>query len=191
MRFFEVLERGHYWPAGDYQPNNHIEIHAEHTITAAGSNSFLVIHDGADFTFQAEDVITAFAGFSVEPNAEFSAILAPCTPLRIQEEEDEYEYKNDDIIDSAQIINASIAPNPSTGKFTIQLGEEDDLQNKNYHLEIYNTLGERVFQSAISNPQSAIDLSNKSKGIYFIKIQSGDPDKNGAGKIYTEKVVIQ
>jgi hypothetical protein len=49
---------------------------------------------------------------------------------------------------------------------------------------IYNSLGQIVYQSTISNLQAQMDLSSQPKGIYFVKIQSAD-------KIYTEKVVVQ
>ncbi|MBI2967881.1 MAG: T9SS type A sorting domain-containing protein, partial [Bacteroidetes bacterium] len=41
-----------------------------------------------------------------------------------------------------------------------------------------------VFQSAISNPQSAIDLSSSPPGIYFVKVITGD-------NVFVEKIVVQ
>lgn len=74
----------------------------------------------------------------------------------------------------------TLYPNPTTGKFTVIAGEEIQFQ-----LEIYNTLGEKVFQT--SNQQlnnSTIDISNQPEGIYFVKIYDGD-------KIYSNKIVVQ
>jgi hypothetical protein len=67
----------------------------------------------------------------------------------------------------------NIFPNPSTGKFTIQSTE------KISSIEITNLLGEKVFTSAINHSRrdsfeqtSIIDLSDHSKGIYFVQVLS-------------------
>lgn len=73
----------------------------------------------------------------------------------------------------------TIYPNPSEGKIQVisppQAGSV-------IGIEIYNLLGEVIYQSASINPQSAIDLSGQSKGMYFYKVT----DENGtssAGKL--------
>ncbi|MBI4931093.1 MAG: T9SS type A sorting domain-containing protein [Bacteroidetes bacterium] len=183
---------GDYWPAGNYQPNNSIVLRSSTIITLSSPTCpGLVVKSGADFTFQAGDIVavTPNSIFSIEPNAVVSIPPpTPCTPMRTMDGETEYEYEdeyeNDNIIDSTRIINASIAPNPSNGKFTIQIPEQDELGDVNYHLEIYNPLGEKVYQSSIVNQQLTIDLSDKSKGIYFIKIISKE-------NLFTEKIIIQ
>jgi len=73
----------------------------------------------------------------------------------------------------------SIFPNPSSGKFKI------DTKITEGEISIYNVLGEKIY-STINNKQATydIDLSNSSKGIYFVKIYDGE-------KIHTEKIVIQ
>jgi len=70
----------------------------------------------------------------------------------------------------------NIYPNPTTGVFTIQseIGE----------LEIYNTLGELIFSSQVTNNSITINLSEAAKGIYFLKIISDD-------KTYSQKLIIQ
>lgn len=76
----------------------------------------------------------------------------------------------------------SVYPNPAKGKFNIRY---DKLQKTyNYELGIFNVLGEKVYQSVITNPKSEIDLSQQPSGIYFIKIY--DREKN-----YTGKIIIQ
>ncbi len=75
-----------------------------------------------------------------------------------------------------------IYPNPSDGKFTIQMNELPEI---NSTLEIYNLLGEKIYSRPLDQ-QSLIkmDISTQPEGIYFIKVQSAD-------KVYTEKVVVQ
>ncbi len=68
----------------------------------------------------------------------------------------------------------SISPNPSSGVFHLSLtlfkGEEI--------VEIYNVIGEKVYQSEI-------DLRSKSKGIYFLRVS------NAAGITEIIKVIIE
>ena len=77
---------------------------------------------------------------------------------------------------------ASVYPNPSNGRFQLSVNNIDLTLNS--YVEIYNIVGEQVFQSAIINPRLDIDLSDQSKGIYFIKIVNGQT-------ILTRKTVIQ
>ena len=71
-----------------------------------------------------------------------------------------------------------ISPNPSSGIFKITSSE-------NFQSSVYDVFGREVCHS--TNPpvnQSALDLSSQPKGIYFIKIISGD-------KIVTRKIILQ
>ncbi len=71
----------------------------------------------------------------------------------------------------------SIYPNPSTGKFSIEFSNQQQITS----VEIYNLLGESVFQQKNTNE---IDLSSAAKGIYFVKVYAGE-------KIYTEKIIVE
>ena len=72
-----------------------------------------------------------------------------------------------------------IIPNPNSGKFTI------NNEKKVKKIEIYNNLGGIVYVTDLEQKTSnEIDLSDSSKGIYFIKIYDGV-------KIHTGKIVIQ
>jgi len=71
----------------------------------------------------------------------------------------------------------SIYPNPSTGKFNIEFSNQHQITS----VEIYNLLGESVFQQQNTNE---IDLSSAAKGIYFVKVYAGE-------KIYTEKIIVE
>lgn len=169
-----------YLPAGLYQPNNAITIKAENKIFAAGSGKGLKIYPNADFVFSAGEKVVLESGFIAEAGSHFVAEIAPCTPgpQRI------YEYAQEDDNQNNHDIKALISPNPSTGKFTLQIPQEEESENPNYTIEIYNILGEKILQSEIQNSKSLIDLSSHPKGIYFLKIQSGE-------NIYTEKIVVQ
>ena len=64
----------------------------------------------------------------------------------------------------------TIYPNPSSGKFTIAANELPYLLHST--LSIYNTVGQQVYQSAINDTKSEIDLSSQSAGLYFVTIKT-------------------
>ncbi|MDO9255202.1 MAG: T9SS type A sorting domain-containing protein [Bacteroidales bacterium] len=74
----------------------------------------------------------------------------------------------------------AIYPNPSKGKVTI------NKENTPAYIEIYNSIGTRIYSDLEFNRQTAIeiDLSGYPKGIYFVKINN---QKNSI----TKKVIIQ
>ncbi|HEY9082330.1 MAG TPA: SBBP repeat-containing protein [Vicingaceae bacterium] len=67
-------------------------------------------------------------------------------------------------------IDFSVHPNPTKGLFTISL---DDTQNEVLSYSILNLKGNTVKQASnIIAKQIIIDISNESKGIYFIKLNT-------------------
>jgi photosystem II stability/assembly factor-like uncharacterized protein len=62
-------------------------------------------------------------------------------------------------------------PNPATTTLTVNCGF---LIEQNCELKITNTFGQLVYNSAIQNPQSAIDVSSLSPGIYFLTLDNGE-----------------
>ena len=72
--------------------------------------------------------------------------------------------------------NFLIYPNPSNGIFFI------DSKFENAKVEIYNSMGEKVFSS--SHMPNSIDISANAKGVYFVKI-------NLEGKIYSRRVIVE
>jgi len=63
-------------------------------------------------------------------------------------------------------LGFSISPNPATNQLTIST----ELGITNYNLRIMNTTGQLVYQSAINNQQSTIDVSSFATGTYFIQL---------------------
>ncbi len=63
-----------------------------------------------------------------------------------------------------------VYPNPSSGEFTISL---QDYQN-GYSVEIYNVLGEKIYQSILNNSQNTINLNSQPAGMYFIYLKSDE-----------------
>ena len=63
--------------------------------------------------------------------------------------------------------NNVLYPNPSTGRFTLELEEES-------HVTIYNVLGQIVMTMNHVAGTQHIDLGNAPKGLYFVQIESGN-----------------
>jgi len=71
------------------------------------------------------------------------------------------------IEENMQMSDVNIYPNPSSGKFTLQSAETFS------SIEITNLLGEKVYSTQFSqSTQLTINLSDKPKGIYFVKFNS-------------------
>ncbi len=72
-----------------------------------------------------------------------------------------------------------VYPNPTSGQFQVK-----SLMLQIERVEIYNVLGEIIYQSAALASQSAIDLSAQPKGIYFVEVIVGNERR--ASKIILE-----
>lgn len=68
----------------------------------------------------------------------------------------------------------SVNPNPSNGIFTIELNYNG---NEKAFYQIYNLIGEKVFESFITEKKSVINLSNLTKGIYYLTLKIGQDYK--------------
>lgn len=84
---------------------------------------------------------------------------------------------------TGKINRVNIYPNPSNGKFTVNIPQSLNLKQAS-SLEIYDMVGRLIMSSIIQNQKIKIDLNNYPKGIYFVKIYNGE-------KIHLEKIVIQ
>jgi uncharacterized repeat protein (TIGR03803 family) len=82
---------------------------------------------------------------------------------------------------SLQNENISIFPNPSSGHLTISLPKGEGT------VIVCNVLGEKVYLSAIASPQTDIDLSAQSNGVYFINLQTQTKEGSVNKKILISK----
>jgi plastocyanin len=77
-------------------------------------------------------------------------------------------------------------PNPTSGNLTFEYSGQDNLSGnqEQIRLEIYNVLGERIFELPGYKAQTTeqIDLSSVPDGIYFVRI-------NDRQKTYTEELI--
>lgn len=73
----------------------------------------------------------------------------------------------------------SVYPNPSNGVFTFRMQGA----NQKAQMDIYNILGEQVYNKSINSESTQIDLSNQPKGLYLYRITSEKGELTGTGKL--------
>jgi hypothetical protein len=74
-----------------------------------------------------------------------------------------------------------VFPNPTSGKFTVQLNQAA----KDGKIRVYNILGNCVLTQQINSSfNQQLDLSGQAKGIYFVEVRSGETNE-------TRKIIIQ
>ncbi|MBI5219250.1 MAG: T9SS type A sorting domain-containing protein, partial [Bacteroidia bacterium] len=77
--------------------------------------------------------------------------------------------------------NITVYPNPNTGRFVIAITGNAEP----YSLEISDFLGSTLYrQDNLTNNSLQINISDLSKGIYFVKL-------NVNGRLFNKKVVLQ
>ena len=82
-----------------------------------------------------------------------------------------------DLSDLSSLID--VFPNPTKGKFQVS-GSGFQVSG----LEVYNSMGEKIYSVVPSSDHSFIDISSQPKGLYFIKISS-------EGRTAVKKIIIQ
>ena len=74
-----------------------------------------------------------------------------------------------------------IYPNPSHGKFYVQM---DDVFNMNTKIEVFNVIGMKVFETIATNFKTEIDLSSMKQGVYYVRVEDGQ-------NVLTQKIMKQ
>lgn len=115
---------------------------------------------------------------------ELTLYAAPNEPCSFGED-DAVIVELDPTLSSGSSVSSSVfevKPNPTEGKFTILLDETIESST----LQIVNAAGDVVFTEEItdSNYQRNFDFRYQPKGVYIIRVKSGN-------KLFSEKVIIQ
>lgn len=80
------------------------------------------------------------------------------------------------------LSQVTVFPNPTSGKLFIQNSE---ILTNPMHVSVFNTAGQLVLtQQSVRDQQSEIDLSAMPKGLYLLRLQSGE-------KVATVRVAVQ
>jgi len=85
---------------------------------------------------------------------------------------------------AAKNESISVYPNPSKGVFNFSITNYN--QETRNNIEVYNVLGEKVSQVAVSNSQFTINLVNEPSGIYLFRIISENGSLVASGKLIVE-----
>ena len=72
------------------------------------------------------------------------------------------------IADVSKNANVSVYPNPTSGLLEITSGD------KKIRIEIFTTVGKKVFTTSLFDTRPVIDISSQASGIYFLKTISND-----------------
>ncbi|KAB1065925.1 T9SS type A sorting domain-containing protein [Salibacter halophilus] len=75
-------------------------------------------------------------------------------------------------------VNYSVYPNPGNGVFQLEI--EGDIES--YNAQVFNLLGEMVFESRIQSSLTTINLDRFTNGVYLLQISDGQ-------NVYTEKLI--
>ncbi|NVN95544.1 MAG: chitobiase/beta-hexosaminidase C-terminal domain-containing protein [Bacteroidetes bacterium] len=74
-----------------------------------------------------------------------------------------------------------IYPNPSNGKFTVNVEKFS-----NGEIKIYSIVGSLILSQSINKANNEFDLSSNGKGLYFVQYTD-----NKSGKSWTEKLIVK
>ena len=66
------------------------------------------------------------------------------------------------------LSSVNVYPNPSNGLFSVKFNANNNYQNMN--LEILNLLGQKVYQTKITNSKSEINISSQQSGMYLMRL---------------------
>ena len=83
----------------------------------------------------------------------------------------------------AELLSTEIKiyPNPSSGKFSLQLGNAFKTDTK---IEVFNAVGMCVLSTKASGIITDLDLNTMKQGVYYVRVDDGKT-------IFTQKIVIQ
>lgn len=85
-----------------------------------------------------------------------------------------------EVATSAESI--SLFPNPNNGKLTIALSQPSLITELQPRVQIYDMLGDVVYQSVLTAPYTDINLLTPAAGMYLYRIITNDGKVAGAGK---------
>lgn len=178
------------------RPDDWGVVNVTSTITKSGTkeamyllNASNVIKNNANVTYACGKTIHLKKGFHVVKGAKFKTEIFDCEAekkaneaelrrLSFDEEYDEDITNSGDEVTGSQFV---IAPNPTTGEFTIYFNEETEGGNS---VVIMDLTGKVVFSANGLGSEASIDLGGKPQGMYIVQTIVN-------GTIQTAKLILE
>ncbi len=219
--WFDIQNNGGASPQTDDYMLNKYHMDGSPTIEEKGTgsswdivtqNGWIVELTGDDWSSNVGQIefAVAFSKLGITPNIQktigfgiaFGELTIPYNPSRIWSWPTNSDYLNPNswadllffdtqtnIKEQKEIHSIMIFPNPTTGIFTIQ---NLKVSEKPLSVKITNISGQIIKQFTTNNRQMSIDLSEQTKGIYFIKILYTDRSRSKTdNQIYTNKLIVK
>ncbi|CAN5502105.1 hypothetical protein BH10BAC1_BH10BAC1_04140 [soil metagenome] len=182
--------------------------YALNSITTTGTSTPVTMPASGDVILQAKKEVTLYPNTSivVQPGQSFTAKIddpyfcLPTYDLKMVDAnsgnsgensmsviEDQYISQSPEAepikIKPSENFSFTVFPNPNNGNFTIRLKnlEQNSITGT---ITVYNFMGTIILQQRLINESTVIDLKDKGKSIYYVKVE------NEFG-IKTEKVIYQ
>jgi hypothetical protein len=166
-------------------------------VTITGCGTSFVQGSGTTVVFSQKCFTLTTNSYSVYSDTTMSAnITIPNNALTGYYNASVYTYTNGTLnetnaflVSKANSVNninsgentCTIYPNPTTGKFTIQISNSVNLL-VNSQIEIYNILGENIYQAKLNSYTTELNFSTKPNGIYLYRIISEKGEDVASGK---------
>ena len=153
----------------------------------ADNNGGFTVNSGVQASFLAGGSVILMPGFEAKSGSIIDVhTIVAANGSRIRSES---TASKDNANSSDEAIKINMYPNPNSGVFSVVLERENENveqpETSDVKLTIYNMLGENVYTSkAPINKTKTINLTDRPKGIYFIKVES-------EGRIKCEKILIE
>lgn len=144
-----------------YSNNN--AILSSNTIEA----SSITLESNSNLVFAASESVKLKTGFKAVVNSNFIANLQGCDFQTTELKSSKVIKKP---IDPILIHNATVYPNPTTGKFSVSNGPADAVLG---NIKVFNSSGKLIINQKSNSNSEVIDLSGYPDGIYFLIAESG------------------
>ncbi len=132
------------------------------TLTASGASSYswntsaaapsITVNPTTNTTY----TVTGIASNGCSASATITQSVSLCTGINSS-----FAGKNSEL---------KIYPNPFTHEITLIINDLEE----NVNLKIYNSFGQLVYFTNVSNPQSVMDLKHLPAGIYFVRVEMSE-----------------
>lgn len=151
------------WDFGDSSPNVTTTTTPPPTVTHAfvsgvGGSTYLVCYTVEAYNVKTKEKCTKVVCMNVNVDCRNRKVIATVPGRRSATSQEAVELSSE----------VKVYPNPSTGVFAIDV---DQLEEGTV-VTVYDQTGRMVIEQELTNNTTEIDLSNKAKGLYLIRVQT-------------------